>query len=423
VSSIKVGQGGFAYVVDGSGRLIAHPDISSVLRLTDLSALPQVKAALGGSAPPEQRAMVASDLAGKSVLTAYETIPTTGWVVFVEQPLDEAFASLNASVLRAAGLLALAMVIAIGASVILARRMTGPIETIRATTTGIAEGALDQRIALKTGDELEDLADDFNRMSSRLQESYATLEQKVVDRTRELADARDQLAIASKNKSDFLANMSHELRTPLNAVIGFSEVLMERMFGDVNAKQEEYLRDIASSGKHLLSLVNDILDLSKVEAGRMELQRSSFAVKDVVESGAMLMRERATRHGVALRTSVDPDLPPLDADERKVKQVLFNLLSNAVKFTPVGGSVDVHAQRMDGELRVSVHDTGVGIAPEDQAKIFEEFQQASAGAQREDSTGLGLTLAKKFVELHGGRLWVESELGKGSTFTFALPLS
>ena len=423
VSSIKVGQAGFAYVVDSTGHLIAHPDISAVLRNTDLSSLPQVQAALSSDPTRDQGALVATNAQGKSVLTAYEQIPSTGWVVFVEQPLEEAFAPLDASVLRAVLLLALAMLIAVVASVVLARRMTGPIETVRAGAAGISAGELGQRIELHTGDELEDLAEDFNRMSTRLQESYATLEQKVVDRTRQLAEARDQLALASQNKSAFLANMSHELRTPLNAVIGFSDVLIQRMFGEINAKQEEYLRDILTSGRHLLSLVNDILDLSKVEAGKMELQRSTFAIKEVVDSGAMLLRERAMRQGVALNVRVEPDLPQIDADERKVKQVLFNLLSNAVKFTPSGGSIDVDAHRLDGEVRVSVHDTGVGIAPEDQAKIFEEFQQTSSGAQRDDSTGLGLTLAKKFIELHGGRLWVESELGKGSTFTFALPLN
>jgi signal transduction histidine kinase len=216
--------------------------------------------------------------------------------------------------------------------------------------------------------------------------------------------------------------MSHELRTPLNAVIGFSEVLMQRIFGDLNEKQEEYLTDIATSGKHLLSLVNDILDLSKVEAGKMELQPSVFSLRDVVESGATMIRERATLRSITLTTEVDPTLAPISADERKVKQVLFNLLSNAVKFTPEGGSIVVHAQRLDGEVRVSVRDTGVGIALEDQAKIFEEFQQTATGARAEDSTGLGLTLAKRFIELHGGRLWVESQIGSGSTFTFSLPL-
>jgi signal transduction histidine kinase len=421
VTSIKVGQAGHAYVVDSAGRLIAHPDISAVLRLTDLSSLPQVQTALHGSATPEERAMVARDLAGHSVLTAYEVIPSTGWAVFVEQPLDEAFAQLNASLLRSAALLLLALVVAVVASFILARRMTGPIEAIRASTTAIAAGAFDQRIGLRTGDELEDLASDFDRMSERLQESYATLEQKVEDRTRQLADARDQLALASKNKSDFLANMSHELRTPLNAVIGFAEVLQQRLFGDVNEKQEEYLRDIATSGKHLLSLVNDILDLSKVEAGKMELQPSVFSIQDTVESGAMMIREKAVRRSIALTTEVDPAITPVQADERKVKQVLFNLLSNAVKFTPEGGSIAVRAERLNGEVYVSVRDTGPGIAFEDQTRIFEEFQQTATGAHTEESTGLGLTLAKRFIELHGGRLWVESEIGKGSTFTFTLP--
>ena len=215
--------------------------------------------------------MTTRDLAGRSVLTASESIAATGWSVFVEEPLEAAFAPLNASLIRSGLLILLALAIAVAASLVLARRMVVPIEAVRAGAARIGAGALDQRIDVHSGDELEDLADEFNRMTAQLRESYATLEQKVEDRTRELASARDQLQIASKHKSEFLANMSHELRTPLNAIIGFSEVLLQKMFGDLNERQEEYVRDVLASGKHQLSLINDILDLSKIEAGRMEL--------------------------------------------------------------------------------------------------------------------------------------------------------
>lgn len=252
---------------------------------------------------------------------------------------------------------------------------------------------------------------------------FARQAAQVARQRRELRRANERLAAASDAKSRFLANMSHELRTPLNAVIGFSEVLIQGMAGEINAKQREYLSDIGTSGKHVLSLVNDILDLSKVEAGKMELQPSVVSLGDVVERGATMVRERAIRHGIALTVDVEGDLPSVQADERKVKHVLFNLLSNALKFTPAGGAIEVRARRLDGEVCVSVRDTGVGIALEDQARIFEEFEQTNSGARTEESTGLGLTLAKRFVELHGGRLWVESELGRGSTFTFTLPRS
>ncbi len=240
----------------------------------------------------------------------------------------------------------------------------------------------------------------------------------------EIEDKSRQLEAASRHKSEFLANMSHELRTPLNAITGFSEVLLERMFGEINPKQTEYLQDILSSGRHLLSLINDILDLSKIEAGRMELTTASFHVPLALENAVTLVKERAARHGIALDMDVDPRLGEFTGDERKIKQVLLNLLSNAVKFTPEGGRIGVKAALADGVIEISISDTGIGIAPEDQEAIFEEFRQVGSDeARKREGTGLGLTLTKKFVEMHGGRIWVESEVGKGSTFRFTLPVS
>jgi len=194
------------------------------------------------------------------------------------------------------------------------------------------------------------------------------------------------------------------------------------MFGELNEKQNEYVDDIHSSGQHLLSLINDILDLSKVEAGRMELELAKFDLPLTVENAITLVRERATRHGVSLHREVDKRLGDFVGDERKIKQILLNLLSNAVKFTSEGGRIEIKAIPVDGSVEISVSDTGIGITSEDQATIFEEFRQVgTADAQKHEGTGLGLTLAKKFVELHGGKIWVESEVGKGSTFTFTLP--
>jgi len=238
---------------------------------------------------------------------------------------------------------------------------------------------------------------------------------------REIELKSRQLEIASQHKSEFLANMSHELRTPLNAIIGFSEVLAERMFGEVNEKQAEYLSDILESGRHLLGLINDILDLSKIEAGRMELEPSDFSLPGAIENTLILVRERAQRRGIALGRSVDSRIGTIRADERKVKQVLLNLLSNALKFTPEGGRIDVRAALQNGVAEISVSDTGVGIAPEDQETVFEEFRQVGTAAKKVEGTGLGLAISRKFVELHGGKIWVKSEVGKGSTFTFTLP--
>jgi len=240
---------------------------------------------------------------------------------------------------------------------------------------------------------------------------------------RELERKSAELEVAGRHKSEFLASMSHELRTPLNAVIGFSEVLLERMFGDLNERQEEYLHDILSSGKLLLDLLNDILDLSKVEAGQMDLQRSLFTIRSVLDEGMSLVRERALRQGVALRLETGPGVGLVESDPRRFKQVLLNLLSNAVKFTGEGGEIVLRAERDGPSVRVSVQDTGTGIAPADQERIFESFQQGGRVASRHEGTGLGLTLSRRIVELLGGRLWLESEVGVGSTFSFTIPLA
>jgi signal transduction histidine kinase len=427
VSRIQIGAAGRAYVADANAQLIAHPDISLVLQKTNLSSLPQVAAATSGATDQTGSQATASgrDLRGRQVLSAYETIDSPRWTVFAEQPLEEAFAPLYAWIGRTAFLLLVGLVLAALASLFLARRMVTPVRALQVGAARIGAGALDQRIEIKTGDELQALAEQFNAMTAQLRDSYATLEQRVEERTRELAEATRQLEAADRHKSEFLANMSHELRTPLNAIIGFSEVLLERMFGELNEKQEEYLQDILSSGQHLLALINDILDLSKVEAGQMELEPSEFSLRDVLESGLTMVRERASRHGISLSLEIQPGLDSIEADERKVKQVVFNLLSNAVKFTPDGGQVRLMARPLgDGDwAEVSVQDTGIGIAPEDQERIFEEFRQVGQSAVRtQEGTGLGLALARRFVELHGGRMWVESTVGAGSTFAFSLPV-
>jgi signal transduction histidine kinase len=778
ISQIKIGRAGQAYVVDGRGQLIAHPDISLVLKKSDLSGLAQVQAArvrAGGRAPAEE-ATLAQDLQGRRVLAAHAPISPLGWLVIVEQPLVEAFEPIRASIIRTALLVLAGVALSGVASLFLARRMVRPIQTLGAGAAQIGAGDLGHRIRVRTGDEVEALADEFNRMAAALQESYAGLERKVEERTqelretleqrtataevlrvissspadlepvyaiilenitrlceaniaalflyddgvltaaasygttpvfaehlrrsrprpshetstrlaalerrvvhvadllsdpafspsprdlyetenvrtvlsvpmiregklvgvittwrrevrtftdtqvelvktfadqaviaienvrlfqelqartrelarsveqltalssvgqaitstldlptvldtiashaiqlsgadaaaiheydevaqafhmratrgfgprveqmvretpvrrgegvlgsvavtrevvqvpdltreaaytgrriselldagframlavpllrdqqlvgglvvarkapgefppdvvnllrtfatqsalailnarlfRELEDKSRQLEVASRHKSEFLAAMSHELRTPLNAVIGFSEVLLERMFGDVNPKQEEYLHDIVASGRHLLSLINDILDLAKVEAGRMELELTAFDLPAALDNALTLVKERAARHGITVAASVNAQVDRVVADERKFKQIVLNLLSNAIKFTPEGGRIDVSASPANGLVEVSVSDTGIGIAPEDQEAIFEEFRQVGNDyVRKREGTGLGLPLAKKFVELHGGRIWVKSRLGGGSTFTFTLPI-
>ena len=252
---------------------------------------------------------------------------------------------------------------------------------------------------------------------------------------RELEQAKIQADAANRAKSDFLANMSHELRTPLNAVIGFAEVLQDQYFGPLNEKQKKYVDNINTSGRHLLGLINDILDLSKVEAGKMELEPDSLSLKkDVLEPSLVLLQEKAHKHNISLTLEVDSRADiNLSADSKKLKQILFNLLSNAVKFTPDGGSVEVKAQLVKGDvaavpvaedsIEISVKDSGIGIKPEDLSKLFQTFSQIeSSYTKTVEGTGLGLALTKKLVELHGGKIWVESEFGKGSKFIFVIPV-
>jgi signal transduction histidine kinase len=301
------------------------------------------------------------------------------------------------------GVAAGALILALLLGFILSWSLIAPIQQIDTRLAAIASGDFSGHVQVENRDELGALGVNVNRMNDELRSVYAELE------------------AASQHKSEFLANMSHELRTPLNAIIGFSQVLRDEMVGSVNEKQAEYLDDIISSGNHLLSLINDVLDLSKVEAGQVELEVHPFSLREALERGVVMVRERATEDGVHVAFTADPEVDVVEGDERRIKQVIFNLLSNAVKFTPAGGEVDVSATRANGEVMVSVADTGPGVAPEDRDRIFEEFQQSETGVGHREGTGLGLALSKRFVELHGGRIWLESELGRGSTFTFALP--
>jgi signal transduction histidine kinase len=295
------------------------------------------------------------------------------------------------------------LVLALALGLLLSWSVVDPLRRTQGRLSEIAGGDFGAHVEVPNRDEIGALAADVNRMNDELGRLYGELE------------------TASRHKSDFLATMSHELRTPLNAIIGFSEVLREQMFGELNERQLAYVDDVLTAGKHLLSLINDVLDLAKIEAGRMELELSSVALPELLRSAVSMHAEQASRNGIALALTTEPGEIEITADERRMRQIVFNLLSNAVKFTPADGRIDVTARLDDGRVEIAVADTGPGIPRVDQETIFEEFEQTADGKKAE-GTGLGLPLSRKLVELHGGRLWVESDLGKGSIFRFTLPV-
>lgn len=595
VSQIKVGDRGEAYVVDALGRLIAHPDISLVLRNTDLSGLAQVQAARAAASGAMLEPWQATrNLQGKEVLTSYAEIAPLAWLVFVELPIDEAYAPLRTTIARTALLLLAALGLALLGGMLLVRKMVVPIQTLRAGAARIGSGDLGQRISIKTGDELESLADQFNEMAGKLEDSHANLEAQVEVRTRELAQSvlelralgevsqavnstlnlenvlttivakavqlsstaagsiyvfdeqrekfelratygmdsatiaafakhtidtnncyvgltiarrepvqvpdlsdepadptRDfilssgylavliapllwqdgiagllvvrrkepgafpkttvdllrtfaaqsvlaiqnarlfsevheksrQVEIESRHKSQFLANMSHELRTPLNAILGYTELVLDRIYGDIPDRMRGVMERVQVNGRHLLGLINDVLDLAKIEAGQLTLEMTDYSLKDVVEGVLDAVEPLAVERRITLKGEISPNFPPARGDARRIAQVLLNLVGNAIKFTDTG-EVSVRASKTDRLFLIAVRDTGSGISEADQGKIFDEFQQAdNSSIRRKGGTGLGLAIAKRIIEMHGGGIWVESTLGQGSTFSFTLPIT
>ena len=292
-----------------------------------------------------------------------------------------------------------------------------PLLELNAGAKKISDGNFTHVIHLTVGGEFSELARQFNFMALKLNKVYQEQEEKINIRTKDLV-------AANKHKSEFLANMSHELRTPLNAIIGFSEIMGQEMFGELNNKQKEYVNDIANSGKHLLSLINDILDLSKVEAGRMELHQTTIDMNHIIPEAISIVNELAKNRNINIIYSTIENLKHLIADERKIKQIILNLISNAIKFTPENGSITIKTEDKEKYLEVSITDTGIGISPEDQKKLFQSFKQVGTDITRKaQGSGLGLALAKQFVELHGGRIWVRSEINKGTSFIFTIPFS
>jgi signal transduction histidine kinase len=375
------------------------------------------------SGAPQPRVMLAANLEGKKVISSNAFIPSLQWLVIIERPAEEAYTPLYASMLRTSGLLLIGFTMAVLASWFAGRRVVRPLEALRRGVERIGKGDLNHRLDLKTGDEIEILADEFNEMAMHLREAYTGLERKVAERTQELTVANEKLEEASQLKSQFLANVNHELRTPVSAIIGYAHLVLRATQGQISRLQRENLEDLLRNAERLLHQIDSLLEFSKIEAGKMEMHVESVEVNEVIQEAIATIESTLNGGSVRIIREIGSDLPVLNTDREKLGQIVLNLLDNAVKFTEQG-EIRISASQQNRSLKLAVSDTGVGIEKEDLNKVFEEFHRGgrlSNGKYR--GTGLGLAIVKKFVDLLGGEVAVESEVGKGSVFTVSLPLN
>jgi signal transduction histidine kinase/CheY-like chemotaxis protein len=411
VSLIKVGQHGQAYVVDAGGRLVAHPNISLVLEHTDMSRLPQVQAARSSIGAPSQDISDSMNLFGQPVLTAYAPVGRVGWFVFVETPRAEAFSTLYGSLARSGALLLAGLMIAFVCGLVLARRMIAPIHTLRTSAARIGSGDLAHRISIRTGDELESLGAQFNAMAARLQESYATLEHKVEERTH-------QLEIANLAKSRFLAAASHDLRQPLHALGLWVAQLRDPV---PPGQRQRLIERIAAAIGEMNDLFNGLLDVSKLDAGILSADVSDFEIAGLLAKIERTFGQTARDKGLSLR--VFRTRAWVRSDRTLLERILLNLVSNAVRYTSHGG-VLVGCRRRGKRLRIEVWDTGPGIPESEQQYIFDEFYQIpDPDRDRRGGLGLGLAIVDRFRRLLDHPIALKSRPGKGSCFSIELPLA
>jgi len=437
IRNIKVGSDGYIFFVDYSGRIISHPDRDDIDDLDDARDLEIVERVLEGGSGS---VTFYNDISGQQEMGAYVYLDDLGWGICVVVPEEEAMAPVRD--LEQALIFFMMVFVVIGSIIawLFVRKITRSLTeltdytnrimtTLKRTSGRRLKSSKKYQLPVRSRDEVGELTLSLNRLTKELVDSYSEMESLVIERTgslqgmnMELTELNRKLLRADKLKSEFLANMSHELRTPLNSIIGFSEVLMSRSFGDLTPQQEEFLHDIHSAGRHLLELINEILDLSKIEAGRMDLHIQVFDMEENVREVQEIVKPLYTKKGLSFSVDIPNNIPKIKGDVLRVKQILYNLMSNAIKFTPSYGLVRVTARPVKDMVRIDVIDTGIGIKKNEYETIFREFTQLDMSVSREhEGTGLGLPLAKKLVELHGGRIWFKSVVGAGSTFSFTVP--
>jgi signal transduction histidine kinase len=424
VSTVKLGRAGYAYVVARSGELVAHPHIRLLLQKRNVGQLNQVETAFqSGATVFRPSAMITQNIEQQAVFSSHALIPSLDWAVFIERPVEEAYEPIYASLLRTSILLLIGLGVALLATLFVRRRVVRPLETLRKGVELIGRGDLSTRLDIKTGDEIEILADEFNQMAEHLNDAYASLERKVTERTQELTAANDKLAETSKLKSRFLANVNHELRTPLSSIIGYARLLRRETEKQISPVQRENLEDLLRNAERLLGLIDSLLDFARIESGKMEIKVEPVKIDALVQEAAAMVEPMLSVNSVRIVRDIPPDIAALNTDREKLRQIILNLLGNAVKFTD-RGEIRVSASQQNGDFSLAIADTGIGIEQADMNRIFEEFDRgrlSSAAGYR--GTGLGLAIVKRLVVILGGSIAVESEVGKGSTFIVTIPVN
>ena len=406
VGQVRHGETGLAYVVDAQGRLLAHPDLSLVLRKTDMAQLPQVRRLLasnGAAAATDGR-----NLDEAAVISAAAPIDRLGWMVFIEQPRREALAPVARTITQSAALAALGVALSVVASVLLARRLVRPIRSLQARAAALGAGRLTERIDIRTGDELQALAQQFNRMAASLQDLYATLEARIADRTQELAHANEA-------KSRFLAAASHDLRQPMHALGLFIGQLRDAASDE---ERRALIASIEQSVGALDSLLDSLLDISRLDAGAVQVRRGAFALGPLIARLAAGFAPSAQDKGIELRAR--PGRAWVDSDPLLLERILLNLLANAIRYTE-SGRVLIGCRRRGAQVEIVVADTGIGIGEEHLPLVFREFYQADGGGGGEKGLGLGLAIVERLARLLDHPLRVRSEPGRGSCFSVRVP--